>query len=66
MDKEILATLAVGYQRLDDENNVMKEIFGKSLIIPGDKINAILVVTAFIFFFVCATFGFIWYLVRPL
>ncbi len=63
---KILAALAAGYQKISDRQDAVEEIFGKSLIIPGEKINAFLLVLAFMFFFVCFTFGFIWYLDRPI
>lgn len=63
---KILAALAVGYQKISDRQETVEDVFGQSLIIPGNKINSILLVFAFIFVIVCVTFMYTWYVVRPI
>ena len=58
MDKEILATLAVGYQRLDDEHTVLKTVFDKI-----DKFLLTIVAETFIFGIVIC---YIFWIIRPL
>ena len=58
---EILATLAVGYQRIEDRQKVIEEVFRDSIIIPGSKINNILMVFLLSVVIMCLTFCFVWY-----
>jgi len=50
-EKDIIATLAAGYQRLDDRQAVIEDVFRDSIIIPGSKINALLITFAFAWVF---------------
>lgn len=58
---EILAALAVGYQRVDDRQTVIEELLKESIIIPGSKVNNILLCTVLIVILLCLTFCFVWY-----
>lgn len=58
---EILATLAVGYQKVDDRQTVIEELLKESIIIPGSKVNNILLCSTLIVVLLCLTFCFVWY-----
>ena len=58
---EILAALAVGYQRVDDRQVVIEELLKESIIIPGSKVNNILLCATLITVLLCLTFCFVWY-----
>lgn len=59
---EILAALATGYQKLDDRQAVIEDVFRDSLIVPGSKVNAILLTLIVFIAAVC----FIFWLIRPI
>lgn len=63
---EILAAAVATLQNHDDRLTQTEHLFGESAIIPGDKINAILVAAVTIIFIMCSTFAFIWFLDRPI
>ena len=63
---EILAALATGYQKLDDRQAVIEDVFRDSLIIPGSKLHAILSTLIIIILSVCITFAFAFWLIRPI
>lgn len=58
---EILATLAAGYQTLENRQRVIEEVFSDSIIIPGSKVNTILTTTVLIGVMLCLSFCFVWY-----
>ncbi|MCK5616136.1 hypothetical protein KAR91_80475 [Candidatus Pacearchaeota archaeon] len=58
---EILATLAAGYQTLENRQKVIEEVFSNSIIIPGSKVNNILTTTVLIGVMLCLSFCFVWY-----
>ena len=58
---EILATLATGYQTLENRQKVIEEVFSNSIIIPGNKVNNILTTTVLIGVMLCLSFCFVWY-----
>ena len=57
----ILATLATGYQTLENRQKVIEEVFSNSIIIPGNKVNTILTTTVLIGCMLCLSFCFVWY-----
>ena len=59
---EILAELAVGHQRVYDRQEVIEDVFSDSIIIPGSKVNAILLTLISFIVAVC----FIFWLIRPI
>ncbi|MCK4826725.1 hypothetical protein KA005_63905 [bacterium] len=63
---EILSTLAVGYQKLDDRQAVIEDVFRDSLIIPGSKLHAILSTLIIIVLTGGFTFAFAFWLIRPI
>ena len=68
--EELVIKIAVDNQRIADEQDTLNKVFGESLIVPADKVNAIIVGSAFIFvvtvIVLCGLFGFVWYLDRPI
>ena len=58
---EILAALAVGYQRVADRQEVIEDVFKDSIIIPGSKVNNILTATVLLGVVLCISFCFVWY-----
>ncbi len=58
---EILAALAVGYQRVNDRQEVIEDVFKDSIIIPGSKINNILTAAVLLGVALCLSFCFVWY-----
>ena len=58
---EILATLAAGYQKVDDRQTVIEELLKESIIIPGSKVNNILLSSVLVAVLLCLTFCFVWY-----
>lgn len=58
---EILAALAVGYQKVDDRQIVIEELLKESIIIPGSKVNNILLSSVLVAVLLCLTFCFVWY-----
>ena len=63
---EILTALAVGYQKLDDRQAVIEDVFRDSLIIPGSKLHAILSTIIIIVLAMGFTFSFAFWLIRPI
>jgi hypothetical protein len=63
---EILSALAAGYQKLDDRQAVIEDIFRDSLIIPGSKLHAILSTLIIIILAIGFTFSFAFWLIRPI
>ena len=59
---EILAELAVRNQRTYDRQEVIEDVFRDSVIIPGSKVNAILLTLIAFLVAVC----FIFWLIRPI
>lgn len=68
--EELVVKIAADNQRIADEQDTLNKVFGRSLIVPADKVNAIIVGSAFIFvvtvIVLCGLFGFVWYLDRPI
>jgi hypothetical protein len=58
---EILAALAAGYQRVNDRQEVIEDVFKDSIIIPGSKLNNILTATVLLGVALCISFCFVWY-----
>ena len=58
---EILAALAAGYQRVNDRQEVIEDVFKDSIIIPGSKINNILTAAVLLSVALCLSFCFVWY-----
>lgn len=63
---ELVATLAVHCQRVEDRIEVTEDIFSNSVVLPESKLNAILITMVLIVFFFCATLSFIWWIDRPI
>lgn len=63
---EMLAAAIATLQNHGDRLTQNEQVFGKSAIIPGDKVNAFLVASVAIIFMICSTFAFIWFLDRPI
>lgn len=63
---EILSTLAVRYQKFDDRQAVIEDVFRDSLIIPGSKLHAILSALIIIILAIGFTFSFAFWLIRPI
>lgn len=71
MDIETLITrIASDNQRISDREDALEQVFGKSMIIPSNKINGIIVglvlMLVSIVLILCLLFGFVWWLDRPL
>ena len=47
----LLAALAAGYQSVDDRTKQLETVFKDSMIIPGNKVNSILVAAVIIILF---------------
>ena len=47
----LLAALASGYQNVDDRTRQLELVFGNSMIIPGNKINSILIAGVIVLLF---------------
>jgi len=56
---EILATLAGGYQTLQDKQSCFEEMLNGSIIIPAVKVDRILLTFVICFFIFCFMFAFI-------
>lgn len=63
---EILAAITAKLQNNDTRITQTETVFGKSLIIPPDKVNAILLTFVSVIFILCCLFAFIWFLDRPI
>lgn len=63
---DLVATIAVQSQRVEDRLEAAEDLFKSSVIIPASQLVPILVAMVLIIFFFCATLGFIWYLDRPI
>ena len=63
---KILSVLAAGYQKLDDRQAVIEDVFRDSLIIPGSKLHAILSTLIIIVLTGGFTFAFAFWLIRPI
>lgn len=48
---KLLAALASGYQSVDDRTRQLETVFKDSIIIPGNKVNAILIASTVILLF---------------
>lgn len=68
--EDIVARIASDNQRIADEQNTLNKIFGNSLIIPSNKINALIIGLVFIVVSSIVTlsllFAWCWYLDRPI
>lgn len=58
---EILAALAAGYQKVNDRQEVIEEVFRDSIIIPGSKVTTILTSAVLVCAGLCVSFCFVWY-----